>query len=329
MTIAVTGGAGYIGSHTVTELLKEGHRVIVIDDLSSGFKEALPPHPSSNFSFYQLNVRDRSGMTDVFKNEKIEAVFHFAGRLIVSESIEDPLSFYENNVDGTCSVLQACRQTGVHHMVFSSSASVYGEVSGSEPINELHPTNPINPYGSSKLMCERILADSDFAYGIKSMTLRYFNVAGAALDNSNGQRSKKAGPLIKVTAELATQKRKQLEIFGSNLPTLDGTGIRDYIHVQDLAKAHVVAFNYLLKTKKSHIFNCGYGVGVSVRQVIKSMEKISNQKLNVIEGKKRLGDPASVVADSSHFKAATGWSPLYNDIDIICKSAYDWERLTP
>lgn len=329
MKIAVTGGAGYIGSHTVTELLKEGHQVVVLDDLSTGFFEALPSLPDQKLSFHKLNIRDRTHLTSILKSEGVSAIFHFAGKLIAPESVKDPLSFYENNVDGTCSVIQVCRNIGVKNIVFSSSAAVYGEISGTQPVNELHPTNPINPYGSSKLMCEKILMESDSAYEIKSIVLRYFNVAGAAVDGSNGQRSKKAGALVKIAAELATHKRQHIEIFGTDFKTPDGTGIRDYIHVQDLAKAHVCAFNHLLKTQKSEIYNCGYGVGLSVREVLNSMERVSNQKLKILEGKKRLGDPASVVADSSKFKEATGWSPLYNDINIICKSAYEWEQLSP
>lgn len=322
MTIAVTGGAGYIGSHTVQELLKSNFRVVVIDNLSTGFRDSVP----LEVPFFEADVRDTKKLSSIFKTEKVEAVIHFAAKLIVPESIQQPTLYYENNVGGICSLINASKENQISKIVFSSTAAVYGEPPSQKLISETDLTKPINPYGESKLMCEKVLKDSDSAYGIKSICLRYFNVAGAALDCKNGQKTKNATHLIKVASELACGKRNEVQIFGTDYPTEDGTCVRDYIHVVDLAQIHVLALLHLNRSQTSDVFNCGYGEGHSVKKVLTSMEKVAGKKLNISIGPRRIGDPSSLVADNSKLKAKLNWSPQFQNLELICKSAFDWEK---
>lgn len=322
MNILVTGGAGYIGSHTVQNLIRNGLSVVVLDNLSTGFRQSVP----KDVKFVELDVRDTQQLTQVLNDYEISAVVHFAASLIVPESVEKPLDYYDNNVKGVLSLLHACLVSRVRKIVFSSTAAVYGEPTSTELIKESTPPRPINPYGQSKRMSELILEDAFKAYGISSVILRYFNVAGAALDGSNGQRSKKATHLIKVCTEAACHKRASMSIFGVDYPTIDGTGVRDYIHVEDLAEAHRLALNFLETDNDGcHIFNCGYGKGASVREVIQAVKRVSQKDFTAQEVARRPGDPAQLVADSTQIREKFGWKPRYDDLDVICRSAYQWE----
>ncbi len=323
MKVLVTGGAGYIGSQTSQKLLEAGHSVVVYDNLSTGFKNAIPE--GADFVFG--DVRDRLMLSRIMKDKAIEAVIHFAAKLIVPESIEKPADYYENNTLGVVALTQACIENNISKIVFSSTAAVYGNANhGAQMICENAKTEPINPYGYSKLMAEQILFDCEKAYGIKTVSLRYFNVAGAALDGKNGQRTKNATHLIKVASESACGKRPTLDLFGTDYPTQDGTCVRDYIHVEDLADLHVLALNYLVAGGRSEVFNCGYGKGFSVREVIRAVKKVSGVDFAVDEKPRRPGDAASLVADSSKVQRAFGWSPTRNNIELICRSAYQWEN---
>lgn len=322
MRVLVTGGAGYIGSHTVQKLLKRGHEVTVYDNLTTGFRRSVPREAN----FVMGDVRDPIMLGRVLKDKKIEAVIHFAAKLIVPESILQPIDYFENNTQGVVSLVKACIAQGVKSIVFSSTAAVYGNSVGDGLVTENSPTEPINPYGSSKLMSEKILGDCELAYGIRSVILRYFNVAGAALDGSNGQCTKEATHLVKVAAETAVGKRTQMSIFGTDYPTPDRTCVRDYIHVEDLADLHVLALSYLEKGNGGTIFNCGYGHGFSVREVLETMKTVSEKEFTVEEKPRREGDPASIVADSTKVRKAFDWTPKYDDLALICRTALDWER---
>lgn len=323
MKVLVTGGAGYIGSHTVQNLIDAGHQIVVYDNLSTGFKDAIPLKADFVFG----DVRDKLMLSRIMKDKQIEAVVHFAAKLIVPESIEKPAEYYENNTLGVVALVQACLENKIDKVVFSSTAAVYGDANeGSEAISELAKTAPLNPYGQSKLMSERILFDCEAPHGLRAVCLRYFNVAGAALDGKNGQRTKNATHLIKVASEAACGKRSALGLFGSDYKTHDGTCIRDYIHVEDLADLHVLALQYLGDGGKSEVFNCGYGHGFSVREVIASVKKVSRVDFVVNEQERRPGDAASLVADSSKVKKTFGWTPERDNIELICRSAFEWEN---
>lgn len=322
MKLLVTGGAGYIGSHTTKKLLEAGHQVVVFDNLSTGFEVAIP----KGASFVKGDVRSLESLTNVLREHKIEAVIHFAAKLIVPESIQKPLEYYENNTQGVINLAQACLATGVNKVVFSSTAAVYGNVAGSDLITEATLAAPINPYGMSKLMSESVLRDCELPFGLRSVCLRYFNVAGAAEDGLNGQRTKDATHLIKVATEAACGKRKSMSIFGTDYATPDGTGVRDYIHIEDLADLHVLALNYLAQGGSSQILNCGYGKGFSVRQVIDTIKKVSGSDFKVEEIGRRAGDPGSVVADPSKAKKLFSWEPKRNSLELICRLAYNWEK---
>lgn len=320
-TILTTGGAGYIGSSTISKLINQGFRVVIVDDLSTGFKELL--HPDA--IFYKVEISDTQSLTEIMKKEKVSGVIHFAAKIVVPESISEPLKYYSNNTNGVISVLNACKSLNIKNFVFSSTAAVYGNANV-DFINENTPTAPINPYGHSKLFSEQIVRDTELEFGLRSVVFRYFNVAGASRDLKFGQRTKTATHLIKIASEAALKKRERMFITGTDYDTPDGTGIRDYIHVEDLANAHVLAMKYLLEGGKSDLFNCGYGHGHSVREVIDCMKKISAFNFESSESPRRLGDAAQLVANPQHLKSILNWIPELDDLELICRTALEFER---
>jgi UDP-glucose 4-epimerase len=320
-TILVTGGAGYIGGHVALALLERGYRVIVLDNLTTGFVEGV----AQGAALLRGDVSDPAHTGHILRNQRVAAVMHFAGSLIVPESVEKPLLYYRNNTCASRALIEACVESGVRRFVFSSSAAVYG-VPETIPISEDAPTLPINPYGSSKLMVERILADVAASTEFSYVSLRYFNVAGADPKLRLGQRSKQATHLIKVACEAAVGLRDGLTIFGTDFDTPDGTGLRDYIHVVDLAEAHVLALQRLLGGSGSEVFNCGYGHGLTVRQIITAVERGAGRPLRVSTGPRRPGDPPSLVANPRRLRLGLGWVPRYDNLEEIVGSALAWER---
>lgn len=322
MKVLVTGGAGYIGSHTTQKLLKAGHEVIVYDNLSTGFVEAIPLCAQ----FIRGDVLDTFKLENILRSLGIEAVIHFAAKLIVPESLIKPLEYYENNTMGVLSLAKACVAANVRKVVFSSTAAVYGNFTGAPLVSEKAQPAPLNPYGLSKLKSEYLLRDCEHAYGLRSVCLRYFNVAGAAVDGSNGQRTQNATHLIKVASEAACGLRPEVGIYGTDYPTIDGTGVRDYIHVEDLADLHVLALDYLCTEGDSQIFNCGYGQGYSVREVLRTMQNVSGFYFKMKNLPRREGDASSLVADNSKVKEYFSWMPKRNNLSLICESAFKWEK---
>ncbi|MBO9668237.1 MAG: UDP-glucose 4-epimerase GalE [Bdellovibrio sp.] len=322
MKILVTGGAGYIGSHTAKCLLNAGHQVTVFDNLTTGFQQAVP----DKAHFIRGDVRDASFLESVMKTEKVDGVVHFAAKLNVKESTFKPLEYYENNTAGVMAVVCAMKSAGVKPIVFSSTAALFGDKVQDRAIQEDDPKEPLNPYGYSKLMSEQVLKDCSAAGDIRYCALRYFNVAGASDDGQNGQRTADAFHLIHLGVQAAVGKRSNLQLFGTDYPTPDGTCIRDYIHVEDLAEIHSLAVKYLLGGGESNYFNCGYGFGYSVREVIQMIKKVSKTDFPVIEAERRPGDAASLVADSRKLKQQLGWEPKRADLELICRSAYEWEK---
>jgi UDP-glucose 4-epimerase len=322
LKILVTGGAGYIGSHVVQTLIEQKHNVFVLDNLSTGARAAVP----EGAAFFEADILNGDNTEKILRDNKIEAVMHFAAKLIVPESISNPEEYYRTNVVGGLQTVQACLRAGVKNFIFSSTAAVYG--ASDDPVTEFSATQPMNPYGTSKLMMERILADMGRAYPkFKWLALRYFNVAGAAASGANGPRMKNATHLIKVAAEAAVGLRPQVHIFGTDYDTTDGTCVRDYIHVEDLADAHVAALNGLVAGKaENEIFNCGYGRGATVREVISAMKEVSGKNFSAVEVERRAGDPSVVVADATKLRSRLGWLPKNESLKTICKSAYEWER---
>lgn len=325
MKILVTGGAGYIGSHTANRLLQSGFEVVVFDNLTTGFREAVP----AKAKFIQGDVRDENHLAEVMKTEDITAVIHFAAKLNVKESTQKPLTYYENNTVGVLNVVKAMESTGVKHIVFSSTAALFGDKVQDRAIREDDPKAPLNAYGHTKMVSEFILSDASSVGSINYCALRYFNVAGASDDGFNGQRTADAFHLIHLGVQAAVGKRKNLQLFGTDYPTPDGTCIRDYIHVEDLADIHLLALKYLLNGGASNCFNCGYGFGYSVRDVIMMIKKVSGVDFPVIESQRRPGDAASLVADSTKLKTQLGWVPRRADLELICRSAYEWEKKVP
>lgn len=323
MKILITGGAGYIGSHVVKALGLLGHDITVYDNLSTGHREAI--------TFGDLvvgDLSDKSKLDELFKTRKFEAVLHFAGSIVVPDSVSDPLGYYQNNTVNSHFLLTLCQKYGVDKFIFSSTAAVYG-MPGDGVCREDSPLAPINPYGQSKLMTEHMLKDLSFASDFRYVALRYFNVSGADPEGRVGQSFPKATHLIKVASETACGKREKMDIFGTDYPTLDGTCVRDYIHVSDLADAHVKALEYLAKGGKSEVLNCGYGHGFSVREVISRVKEITGVNFPVVEGPRRAGDPASLTAKADRIQQVIGWKPKYDDLNIIIKSAYEWEKKRP
>ena len=319
-SILVTGGAGYIGSHTLLQLVARGEQVVVLDDLSTGFRQAVRDVP-----LVVGNMGDRALVDRLLAEHRVDTIIHFAAHTIVPESVSNPLKYYGNNTCATRSLLEAASQAGVKHFVFSSTAAVYG-IPESGQAAEDTATAPINPYGTSKLMSEWMLRDLCAATPMRHVVLRYFNVAGCDTQGRIGQSTRAATLLVKVACEVAVGKRPHLSVFGTDFPTPDGTGVRDYIHVEDLAAAHVNALNYLRDGGKSMIANCGYGHGYSVREVISSVEKIAGQRLTVREEGRRAGDPPSLIARAEKVREVLGWTPKLDDLDTIVRSALEWER---
>ncbi|MEL6929892.1 MAG: UDP-glucose 4-epimerase GalE [Cyanobacteria bacterium J06600_6] len=318
--ILVTGGAGYIGSHTVKKLGEAGYEVVIYDNLSTGSEKAV-----LHGELFEGELNDRSRLEEVFVQHSFDAVIHFAASISVPESLEQPLEYYSNNTTNVINVLHCCKKFNVNQFVFSSTAAVYGEVKES-PVEESSPTVPINPYGKSKLMSETIIRDYAGASELKYVILRYFNVAGADSSGEIGQMGKKAAHLIKVGCDAALGIRPSASIYGTDYPTPDGTGIRDYIHVEDLAMAHVDALAYLESESTSQILNCGYGTGYSVREVLSKIKEISGVDFTVVETLRREGDPACVIASGKKIREVIGWNPQYNSLDKIVSSALAWEE---
>ena len=319
-TVLVTGGAGYIGSHTVLQLVARGERVVVLDDLSTGFRQAVRDVP-----LIVGNVGDRKITDALLAEHQVDTIIHFAAHTIVPESVSNPLKYYGNNTCATRSLLEAASKADVKHFVFSSTAAVYGNTSVGLA-SEDTPTAPINAYGTSKLMSEWMLRDLSAATSLRHVALRYFNVAGSDTQGRIGQSTRAATLLVKVACEAAIGKRPSLSVFGTDYPTPDGTGVRDYIHVEDLARAHLSALDYLRAGGASLTANCGYGHGYSVREIISSVEKVAGVKLAVREEPRRAGDPPSLVAKTEKVRTVLGWQPQLDDIDTIVRTSLEWER---
>ena len=321
--VLVTGGAGYIGSHAVLALLDAGWPVAVIDNLSTGFRFAVPP----SVPFYHGDVADGALLARIFAEQGTRAVMHFAGSVVVPESVTDPLKYYDNNTAKSRALIAAAVAAGVPHMIFSSTAATYGmpEVS---PVTEATPQNPINPYGWSKLMTERMLADVAAAHPINYCALRYFNVAGADPQARSGQSTAGATHLLKVACEAATGKRSHVDVFGTDYATADGTGVRDYIHVSDLAAAHVLALEALIaQPGRSLAMNCGYGRGFSVLEVLDAVDRVTGGTIERRFGPRRAGDPGALVSDPALIRATLAWEPKYADLEQIVFHALQWERM--
>ena len=321
MTVLVTGGAGYIGSHAVLALLDAGHRVVVVDNFVTGFAWAVDPRAT----LVEMNVADPA-VESVLRDHGVRAIMHFAGSVVVPESVSDPLKYYSNNTAATRSLLASAVVAGVPHFIFSSTAATYGTPER-VPVAEGDPTVPINPYGMSKLMSEAMLRDVAAAHPINYCALRYFNVAGADPQGRSGQSTVGATHLIKIAVEAATGKRETVSVFGTDFPTRDGTGVRDYIHVSDLAAAHVAALDLLIaEPARSHTLNCGYGRGFSVLEVLDAVDRVTNRTLDRrLEGA-RAGDPAELIADNSAILRTLDWRPQRDDLDGIVRDALAWER---
>ncbi len=323
MRILVTGGAGYIGSHVVKALGERGHDVMTYDNLSFGHREAV-----LYGQLYVGDLNDPDRLRHVFDIFRPDAVMHFAALIVVPESVREPLRYYSNNFCNTLNLLRISLEKGVNRFIFSSTAAVYG-IPERIPVREDAPLKPINPYGRSKVMVENALFDISGMDGFRYVSLRYFNVAGADPLARIGQWRKDATHLITVAVRAALGKRPYLEIFGTDYPTPDGTCIRDYIHVEDLAEAHVIALDYLMGGGPSDVFNCGYGHGYSVREVVGVVKRVTGVDFKVIETSRREGDPPELVADSSKLKGIMNWKPRYDDLEYIVRTAYEWEKRLP
>lgn len=322
-TVLVTGGAGYIGSHAVLALKDAGWKVAVIDNLVTGFRWAVP----DDVAFYEGDIADGDLVARIIAEQRIGAILHFAGSVVVPESVSDPLKYYSNNTVKSRTLIESAVQGGVKHFIFSSTAATYGTPDFEGPIPEQAPQKPINPYGTSKLMTEWMLRDVAFAHDFNYCALRYFNVAGADRQGRTGQSTAGATHLIKVAVEAALGKREHVTVFGTDFDTPDGTGVRDYIHVSDLAHAHVLALKALIEQPdQSHFLNCGYGHGYSVLEVLDAVDRVTNLKIERVFSGRRAGDPAALTADSSAIRSRFGWSPAHDDLDTIVTDALSWER---
>ncbi len=321
MKVLVTGGAGYIGSHATESLIQSGYEVVLIDNFSTGHRSLI--HPQAHL--VEGDIRDTALVKRILSEQKIESILHFAARTSVPESLAAPQEFYANNLGGTVSLMEALAGSSVKTFVFSSTAAVYMDP-GVSLVTEQSATAPITPYGQSKLMSEKVIQDCAQALGFKYLILRYFNVAGASSSGKLGQMGEDSQVLVKRAALVAAGKQKSFSIFGTDYPTADGTAIRDFIHVEDLAEVHVEALMYLANGGSSEILNCGYGHGFSVRQVVDAMKSVSGQDFLVVQMGRRPGDLAQVVADSSRLQKLFNWKPKRDDLRLICESAYRWEK---
>jgi UDP-glucose 4-epimerase len=322
--ILVTGGAGYIGSHVAKLLGENGYDVVTYDNLSTGHREAV-----LYGELVEGDLNNHKLLDETFKKHNFDGVMHFAGSIVVPDSVENPLEYYTNNTENSLELIKMCTKHKVNNFIFSSTAAVYGTPEGGVAREDL-PTNPINPYGSSKLMTEMMLKDTSFAHeDFNYIALRYFNVSGADPDGKIGQSFPKATHLIKVNCETATGKRDKTFIFGTDYDTHDGTGVRDYIHVVDLAWAHLKAIEYLFEKKKSDVLNCGYGHGFSVREVVNVVKEVTGVNYTVEEAPRRAGDPAKLVSEANRIQDLLGWKPQHDDLSFIVKTAYEWEKNRP
>ncbi len=320
MRILVTGGAGYIGSHAVDALVQRGDQVFILDNFSTGHRDLV----HSKAKLFEGDVRDIQLVREILNENEIEGVMHFAAFTNVAESLKVPEKYYENNFQGTVNLLESCQKSGVRYFVFSSTAAVYQDP-GMELVTEGSVTNPLTPYGRSKLMSEKVIQDCAQSLNYKYIILRYFNVAGANEQGLRGQHGNEGSVLIKRAALTAAGKLKSLSIFGTDYPTADGTGVRDFIHVDDLADVHTAALHHLEKGGSSELMNCGYGHGFSVRQVIDVMKKVSGQDFEVKLEARRPGDLPQVVASNDKVKRILKWSPKRDNLELICRTAYQWE----
>ncbi|MGG3888371.1 UDP-glucose 4-epimerase GalE [Metabacillus fastidiosus] len=324
MPVLVCGGAGYIGSHTVSELLDHNEEVIVVDNLQTGHQAAI----LKDVKFYIGDLQDEKFLEKVFTENNIEAVIHFAANSLVGESMKDPLKYYENNVYGTLCLLKVMREKNIKKIVFSSTAATYGEAKNI-PLSEIKPTVPTNPYGETKLVVEKMLKWCQKAYGINHIVLRYFNVAGAHMEGKLGEDHQPETHLIPIILQVALGKRDHIKIFGDDYETPDGTCIRDYIHVEDLANAHVLAIKKLRKENSSATYNLGNGNGFSVKEIIETARKITGHLIPAKVAPRRMGDPAVLIASSEKAIKELGWKPKYSDINIIIESAWNWYQIHP
>lgn len=324
MTILVLGGAGYIGSHAVDQLINEGHDVAVIDNLLTGHRQAV----HSNAHFYEGDIRDKAFLTSVFEKEKVDSIIHFAASSLVGESVHKPLDYFNNNVYGMQILLEVMNDFDVKHIVFSSTAATYGEPE-EVPIKETTPTNPKNPYGATKLTMENMMKWCDAAYGMKFVALRYFNVAGAKADSSIGEDHTPETHLVPIILQVALGQREELAIFGDNYDTPDGTCIRDYVHVNDLIQAHLLALNYLKAGNESNIFNLGSSTGYSVKEMLDAAREVTQKEIPAKISPRRAGDPGTLVASSEKAKEVLNWQPQYTQVKDIIKTAWDWHISHP
>lgn len=324
MAILIPGGAGYIGSHAARRFLAQGEDVVIIDNLQSGHRASLP----DKAKFYEGDIRDAKALEKVFGENQIEAVIHFAANSLVGESVEKPLKYFNNNVGGMESLLEAMVRYGTKYIVFSSTAATYGEPKR-VPIQEDDPTEPTNPYGETKRMMERMMKWVGKAHGIHYVSLRYFNAAGAIPDGSIGEDHGPETHLIPLILQVPLHKRDHITIFGDDYPTPDGTCLRDYIHVMDLADAHALALQYLRENGESQIFNLGNGKGFSVKEMIEAAEEVTGQKIKAEIGPRRAGDPAQLVASSDKARRVLGWKPKYTDVRAIIATAWEWHKKHP
>lgn len=320
MKILVTGGAGYIGSHIVKTLGEKGHDIVVFDNLSYGHKWAV-----LHGTLIEGDLADKEFLGSVFKKQRFDAVIHMAAFVIVDESIREPLKYYRNNFVNTLNLIETCLRYDVIRFIFSSTAAVYG-IPEKVPVTEDMPLQPINPYGASKVMVEQALKDTSVSGNLKYISLRYFNVAGADSLARLGQARKDATHLLTVSLRTALGRKNHLDIYGTDYPTPDGTCVRDYIHVDDLAETHVLALEYLASGGSSKIFNCGYGHGFSVKEVVEQVKKVTEIDFPVRYIGRRPGDPPSLIADSSRLKKELGWTPKYDDLEYIVRTAWEWEK---
>ncbi|MEO1158871.1 MAG: UDP-glucose 4-epimerase GalE [Pseudomonadota bacterium] len=321
MSVLVTGGAGYIGSHMVLALCDAGHDVVVLDNLSTGMAWAVAPQAT----LIEGDIGDEELTLNIIDEHSVDAIIHFAGSIIVPESVSDPLGYYLNNTVKSRALIHSAVKAGVPHFIFSSTAAVYGNPK-TVPVTEDDDLLPISPYGTSKLMTELMLRDASIAHDLNYVALRYFNVAGADAKGRSGQSTPQATHLIKVACEAALGKRDHLQVFGKDYDTRDGTCLRDYIHVSDLVQAHLDALSYLRGGGESQVFNCGYGQGYSVLDVVGAVERAADLDLEVRDAPRRPGDPAEIIADAGRARSVLEWRPRHDDLDLIVASALAWEK---